>query len=533
MGEKQPSKWKEILLKILYWVGEILTVFIAGLSVLLALSVRWMFATWTNLSMDELVYHLTAPLDGTNTDMIWDYVRVCAVPTILVIFFLILILIAWRKKEKVHLFRGIINLVALVGIIVMLGYTWTELGVGDYLKDQNTESKFIEDEYVDPTDVEVVFPEQKRNLIYIFLESMETTYSDVSHGGGFDVNVIPELTDIAQSNEDFSGSETKLNGAYALPYTTWTMGAMFAQTSGLPLKNNLENNDMVTQSRFFADTTCFGDILEDNGYSNTLLIGSDATFGGRRLYFTEHGNYTIYDHGYAQDNGLIPDDYEVWWGYEDQKLFSFAKDVLNNLSTQEEPFNLTMLTVDTHFEDGYKCDICGNAYSEEFDGNQYADVMACSSKQVEEFLDWCKEQPWYDNTTIILVGDHPTMDGDFTNDMQDGYQRRAYVSYINSAVIVQSDSYREYSTMDHFPTTLAAMGVTIEGNKLGLGTNLFSDEPTLLEQYGLETVTEEMNKKSEFMEELADIDFTSEELRENQAKSYHEDHGKTVYDEGE
>ena len=115
MGEKQPSKWKEILLKILYWVGEIL----------LALSVRWMFATWTNLSMDELVYHLTAPLDGTNTDMIWDYVRVCAVPTILVIFFLILILIAWRKKEKVHLFRGIINLVALVGIIVMLGYTWT------------------------------------------------------------------------------------------------------------------------------------------------------------------------------------------------------------------------------------------------------------------------------------------------------------------------------------------------------------------------------------------------------------------------
>ena len=134
MGEKQPSKWKEILLKILYWVGEILTVFIAGLSVLLALSVRWMFATWTNLSMDELVYHLTAPLDGTNTDMIWDYVRVCAVPTILVIFFLILILIAWRKKEKVHLFRGIINLVGRIGIIVMLGYTWRELGGGDYVK---------------------------------------------------------------------------------------------------------------------------------------------------------------------------------------------------------------------------------------------------------------------------------------------------------------------------------------------------------------------------------------------------------------
>ena len=27
--------------------------------------------------------------------------------------------------------------------IVMLGYTWTELGVGDYLKDQNTESSLL------------------------------------------------------------------------------------------------------------------------------------------------------------------------------------------------------------------------------------------------------------------------------------------------------------------------------------------------------------------------------------------------------
>ena len=269
MGEKQPSKWKEILLKILYWVGEILTVFIAGLSVLLALSVRWMFATWTNLSMDELVYHLTAPLDGTNTDMIWDYVRVCAVPTILVIFFLILILIAWRKKEKVHLFRGIINLVALVGIIVMLGYTWTELGVGDYLKDQNTESKFIEDEYVDPTDVEVVFPEQKRNLIYIFLESMETTYSDVDDGGAFDENVIPELTEIAQTNEDFSGADPKLNGGYSLAGTTWTMGAMFAQTSGLPLNISISANDMDTQDSFFPGVTTLGDILSDAGYTQT------------------------------------------------------------------------------------------------------------------------------------------------------------------------------------------------------------------------------------------------------------------------
>ena len=509
MGEKQPSKWKEILLKILYWVGEILTVFIAGLSVLLALSVRWMFATWTNLSMDELVYHLTAPLDGTNTDMIWDYVRVCAVPTILVIFFLILILIAWRKKEKVHLFRGIINLVALVGIIVMLGYTWTELGVGDYLKDQNTESKFIEDEYVDPTDVEVVFPEQKRNLIYIFLESMETTYSDVDDGGAFDENVIPELTEIAQTNEDFSGADPKLNGGYSLAGTTWTMGAMFAQTSGLPLNISISANDMDTQDSFFPGVTTLGDILSDAGYTQTLRIGSEAQFGGRKLYFQEHGNYEMEDYSYAIENGLIPSDYKVWWGYEDQKLFEFAKEKLLQLSQGDEPFNLTMLTVDTHFEDGYVCEQCPTEYD-----TQYSNVMACSSRQVGEFLKWIQQQDFYENTTIVISGDHPTMDSDYCAeiDQEGNYDRRVFTAYINAAAYAQNQQERTYSTFDNFPTTLAALGVQIDGDRLGLGTNLFSGTKTLLEEFGNSKVNAELKKKSEFIEKLSAMDKTNDAL---------------------
>ena len=509
MGEKQPSKWKEILLKILYWVGEILTVFIAGLSVLLALSVRWMFATWTNLSMDELVYHLTAPLDGTNTDMLWDYVRVCAVPTILVIFFLILILIAWRKKEKVHLFRGIINLVALVGIIVMLGYTWTELGVGDYLKDQNTESKFIEDEYVDPTDVEVVFPEQKRNLIYIFLESMETTYSDVDDGGAFDENVIPELTEIAQTNEDFSGADPKLNGGYSLAGTTWTMGAMFAQTSGLPLNISISANDMDTQDSFFPGVTTLGDILSDAGYTQTLLIGSEAQFGGRKLYFQEHGNYEMEDYSYAIENGLIPSDYKVWWGYEDQKLFEFAKEKLLQLSQGDEPFNLTMLTVDTHFEDGYVCEQCPTEYD-----TQYSNVMACSSRQVGEFLKWIQQQDFYENTTIVISGDHPTMDSDYCAeiDQEGNYDRRVFTAYINAAAYAQDQQERTYSTFDNFPTTLAALGVQIDGDRLGLGTNLFSGTKTLLEEFGNSKVNAELKKKSEFIEKLSAVDKTNDAL---------------------
>ena len=81
---------------------------------------------------------------------------------------------------------------------------------------------------------------------------METAYSDEDNGGAFEKDVIPELTEIAQENEEFSGKDNKLNGGYSMPGTTWTMGAMFAQTSGLPLKISISAYEMDTQDNFFS-----------------------------------------------------------------------------------------------------------------------------------------------------------------------------------------------------------------------------------------------------------------------------------------
>ena len=338
---------------------------------------------------------------------------------------------------------------------------------------------------------------------------METTYSDVDDGGAFDENVIPELTEIAQTNEDFSGADPKLNGGYSLAGTTWTMGAMFAQTSGLPLNISISANDMDTQDSFFPGVTTLGDILSDAGYTQTLLIGSEAQFGGRKLYFQEHGNYEMEDYSYAIENGLIPSDYKVWWGYEDQKLFEFAKEKLLQLSQGDEPFNLTMLTVDTHFEDGYVCEQCPTEYD-----TQYSNVMACSSRQVGEFLKWIQQQDFYENTTIVISGDHPTMDSDYCAeiDQEGNYDRRVFTAYINAAAYAQDQQERTYSTFDNFPTTLAALGVQIDGDRLGLGTNLFSGTKTLLEEFGNSKVNAELKKKSEFIEKLSAMDKTNDAL---------------------
>lgn len=271
---------------------------------------------------------------------------------------------------------------------------------------------------------------------------------------------------------------------------------------------------MDTQESFLPGITALGDILEQNGYSRTLMIGSDATFGGRALYFTDHGNYDLEDYNYAIEQGWIPSDYRVWWGYEDERLFQNAKNKLMELSAQEEPFNLTLLTVDTHFEDGYVCDIC----PDKFGDNQYANVMACSSKQVADFINWIQQQDFYENTTIVISGDHPTMDSDFCNSVSEDYQRKVYTAILNSAVEPQLSERREFSTFDMFPTTLAAIGAQIEGERLGLGTNLFSKFPTLTERVGYEKEIEELQKQSSFIDNLANINEDAEELMKREGR---------------
>ena len=495
----------------------ILTVLLSFLSALLFFSLHWLMHTWSELTVDEVLYHLFAPLQGTSTAMVREYILQCAVPAGIVTLLVIVIFLLCRHRRN---YRRLV-LLALAAAFFTTGYTvhdaWDDLDIGNYIKSQLETSRFIDDHYVDPKTVALRFPEKKRNLIYIFMESTEVTFADQASGGAFPENTIPELTQIAEDNEDFSGTDTTLNGGYAMPGATWTMGAMFAQTSGLPLKISIDQNAMDSQKSFFPDILTIGDLLEKQGYTQELMLGSVGYFGGRKLYFQTHGNYAIKDFSYWKNQHKFPANYWVNWGFEDRKLYQYAKEELDRLGNQEQPFNLTMLTVDTHFPDGYVCPLCPNRFED-----QYANVYNCASQQLKSFLDWCKTQDWYENTTIVISGDHPTMDHDFCKDVPDDYERTVFTAYVNAPVQPVSTERRDFTTFDDFPTTLAALGVEIEGNRLGLGTNLYSDLPTLSEQYGRAKEKEELEKKSALMVKLGQIDeqaaIESKEAKEQKEK---------------
>ena len=348
-------------------------------------------------------------------------------------------------------------------------------------------------------------PEKKRNLIYIYLESVENTYADPAHGGVSEDNLIPELTELSLKYENFGDRGSNiLHGPTPVSQNAWTMASLVGQTSGVPI--NFGFDSVIMQegvSEYLPGVFNLGDMLKREGYNLCYLIGSDARFAATDVYMRTHGDYEIRDYYYYRDRGLI--DYFVWWGFEDFKVFEFAKDYLNEVSTSDQPFALTLMTMDTHFTDGWTCKYCDHVYT-----SQYSNVIACSSRQVSAFVNWVQQQPFYENTTIVVIGDHPTMDTAYYNSLMyssNDYERRNYIAVINSAVENPSDVARNYQVIDMYPTTIAALGATIEGDRLGLGTNLFSLTPTLYEELGKEYFDQEIMKNSRFYnDKLADFD---------------------------
>lgn len=396
---------------------------------------------------------------------------------------------------------GIIVLLCLmISVDTFQGIALYEmLGIGEYQASLGKESDLYEKYYVDANTTEIKFPEKKRNLIYILCESMEQSYTDTKEGGGFKKSLIPELTKLAKENTDFSAKDDKnLNGGLTPGNTVWTIAGIAAQSMAIPLNigNGEFNRNFEDSSQFMPTVQGLGDILEDEGYHNYFMCGSDAAFAGRKNYYEQHGNYQIFDYNTAKKDGIIDDDYYVFWGYEDKKLFQYAKKELTDIAKNDQPFNFTMLTVDTHFQDGYKCPDC----PDEFD-SQYENVIKCSDHKVAEFVKWCQKQDFYKDTTIVIAGDHQSMDGFVAEAVPDDFTRKTFFTVINGPEYKLNRT-REYSTMDIFPTILESLGATIQGSRLGLGTSLYSETPTLIELLGYDELNRQMSYTSKFYNEV-------------------------------
>lgn len=494
-------------------IFKVLKILIVNILFILILLTLYINESFSNTSFEQLLYSLQMA-EGTSADVVSRGV-IYIVPKLLFIDFILGLLYLARKKFftkdvflnvyirskkiKISLLPFPLRLKRLLFICFIffsLFFVFNGIGLIDYLF-FNNDTHFFDKYYINPNEVKITAPDEKQNLIYIYVESLESSFFSRENGGNFNNSIIPNLERLSLDNLNFSSTD-KLGGAIMVSGTNWTIAGIVAESAGIPLKLSTTDGTIYWyyNGSYLPGAYTLGEVLESNGYRNYFMLGSDAGFGGRSLYFSQHGNYEIFDYGYAITNGWIDEDYYVWWGYEDSKLYEFAKEKLTEISDSDEPFNFTMLTADTHFTDGYVDESCDNVYE-----YQYLNAYNCTDKMLGEFIDWIKQQDFYENTTIVIVGDHLSMQGNL-NDMFDvSGDRYIYNTFINSKLDTSNNKNRSFTSMDIYPTILASLGFEIEGDRLGVGTNLFSGKKTLAEELGMDVLGDEVSNKSQYYNE--------------------------------
>ena len=187
-------------------ISCLITSIIILISTILVTATRFYLFVYNNTSLDEILFYIKTGLGGADLSVISQYFKetFALIVLICILAFLPIIFINKIKNKKFRLLKLGYLTVLLAGSII---YSYNKIGLADYIETLSSNSDFIQEEYVDPRNVNITFPENKRNLILIFLESMETTMIGTENSGGWEYTVIPELENLALNNINFSNTD--------------------------------------------------------------------------------------------------------------------------------------------------------------------------------------------------------------------------------------------------------------------------------------------------------------------------------------
>jgi len=283
-----------------------------------------------------------------------------------------------------------------------------------------------------------------KNVVMIYLEGMERLYSDEA--------VYPDLTPFMNS---LKGNALQFENIHQTRGTTFTVAGILSSQCGTPLlfPSGPGGND-VLKNGFLQEGFCFGDILSAAGYRNVFMGGASTRFAGKGTFLSAHGYEEVL--GLEELKPLMDEpDYLNNWGLYDDTLLELAKDQFDELAANpDQPFNLTVLTVDTHPPDGTVSKSC-TPYPA-IDNNIFHAVH-CTDQLVEKFITYLKQSPAWDNTVVLMMSDHLHMRNTGMDYYPEDYDRRLFVNVLNAGVtdVVETPG----THMDVAPTLLQLMGV--------------------------------------------------------------------------
>lgn len=452
----------------------------------------WALNTFPLRDVYTVWHTLQEPFDDFAYSMVQQYL-IATIPQALIITLILtaFLYLSLGSLKKRLIFIGTYFIASIVFFV-------KDVPISDYiLVFYNESSKnvffsdFFDKNYVNPDSVKFQVPEHKRNLILIYIESLETSFADKEHGGNQNVNLMPEITEIAQQNINFGKSDNNIGGGIDAVGSSYTFGAMYTRSLGIPHVSNYKDTPRLHNYKSLYT------ILSDYGYKQIFFQGNPGLYEQFQTFVSNQKIDEIYGpDDLIQRMNLDTADLIKKQGFKtvpDKETFKFANQILDTIS---EPFSLTFFTIDTHSPSGIYDPDCVKIADENDEDERLKASVRCVSRELKVFIDSLKNKAYYENTSIVIFGDHLFMG---TRLVKDFPNRKWIDIFINPAKDSVLEDNRIFSDMDMFPTILSSMSFDIKGDKLGLGTDLFSGKQTLAETISLDTLNREIMNISKHM----------------------------------
>lgn len=476
-----------------------LALLMIAVACLLVTATNWQLRKFGEITYEQILFHLNISLDDEGKLFASFLQNTVMITFILLVVLYLLFGINWQNK-KWNVIRKVVllykNKIAGLLLLFAIFFALWRLNIPEIIEDYRSSSvvsDFYEENYVYPQNVKITASSKPKNLILIFIESLEATFFKNN------VEYMPEVAELAKKYINFSDTN-EIGGFYQVDGTQWTQAGLVSQTCGIPLHLPIENhNKFLPRFGYLPKAWCLFDILQSKGYNQTFVTGMAKHYAGVDKFFSSHGKVRILDWSDWKDIYVLSDNDDKVRSkiLRDDRLYIEAKKELIRLSTIDKPFAFVMMTMDTHFGDEYFDEKnCDAVYDE-----RYKNVYGCASKKIGNFINWIKQQPFYNDTAIVVVGDHLVMnDTIFAEDEE----RRNLNIFINSSTKPYKSKERKFSSFDIYPTILESMGFDVEGDRLGLGVSLFGNKPTLIESGydDMEKLDDALSMRSLTYEEL-------------------------------
>ncbi|MEH7627231.1 LTA synthase family protein [Bacillus subtilis] len=226
-----------------------------------------------------------------------------------------------------------------------------------------------------------------RNVILVSLESTQSFVINEKLNGE---EITPFLNDFIKQSYNFNNIYHQTGQGKTSDSEFIVDNSLYPLGRGAVFFTNAGNQYMAAP-----------EILKNSGYYSAVLHANNKSFWNRDLMYDSFG----YDSFFDINSYDVTDENSVGWGLKDKEFFEQSSELMKNLP---QPFYSRLITLTNHFPFDLDEE---DQLIDEYDSssqtlNKYFPTVRYQDEALKRFIEKLKEDGLYDNSVIVLYGDH-------------------------------------------------------------------------------------------------------------------------------